>query len=62
MTGQRREIDMSDEAYYSGRYVNWMRHLLYRDALQFRLHRRKLDARLPSGAGSLTSIKTTQRT
>jgi hypothetical protein len=53
---------MWDEGYYSRHYVNWMRHLLYRDALKLRLHRGRLDACLPSGAGSLTSIETTERT
>ena len=56
-----RSRDMWDEGYYSRHYVNWMRHLLYRDALKLRLHRRRLEARLSSEAGSLTSIQTTQR-
>jgi hypothetical protein len=32
-----RSRDMQDEGYYSRHYVNWMRHLLYRDALKVRL-------------------------
>jgi hypothetical protein len=31
-----RSRDMWDEGYYSRHYVNWMRHLLYRDALRLR--------------------------
>jgi hypothetical protein len=31
-----RSRDMQDEGYYSRHYVNWMRHLLYRDALRLR--------------------------
>jgi len=31
--------NMNNEGYYSRHYVNWMRHLLYRDALKLRLHR-----------------------
>jgi hypothetical protein len=34
-----RSRDMWDEGYYSRHYVNWMRHLLYRDALKLRLQR-----------------------
>jgi hypothetical protein len=34
-----RSRDMQDEGYYSRHYVNWMRHLLYRDALKLRLQR-----------------------
>lgn len=57
-----RSRDMWDEGYYSRHYVNWMRHLLYRDALKLRLHRGRLDARAPGGVGPLTSIQTTERT
>jgi hypothetical protein len=32
-----RSRDMKDEGYYSRHYVNWMRHLLYRDAFKLRL-------------------------
>jgi hypothetical protein len=32
-----RHRNMSREGYYSRHYVNWMRHLLYRDALKLRL-------------------------
>jgi hypothetical protein len=34
-----RSRDMRVEGYYSRHYVNWMRHLLYRDALKLRLDR-----------------------
>ncbi len=34
-----RSRDMRDEGYYSRHYVNWMRHLLYRDAFKLRLQR-----------------------
>ena len=33
-----RSRDMRDEGYYSRHYVNWMRHLFYRDALRLRLY------------------------
>jgi len=36
--------NMNNEGYYSRHYVNWMRHLLYRDAFKLRLRF--------SGAGS----------
>jgi hypothetical protein len=32
-----RSRDMWDEGYYSRHYVNWMRHMLYRDAFKLRL-------------------------
>jgi len=31
--------NMRSEGYYSRHYVNWMRHLFYRDALRLRLER-----------------------
>ena len=34
-----RPRSMSDEGYYSRHYVNWMRHLLYRDAFKLRFQR-----------------------
>jgi hypothetical protein len=34
-----RHRNMRREGYYSRHYVNWMRHLLYRDALKLRLQR-----------------------
>jgi hypothetical protein len=34
---------MIDEGYYSRHYVNWMRHLIYRDALKLRLQRGALE-------------------
>ena len=37
-----RQRNMRTEGYYSRHYVNWMRHLFYRDALKLRLER--LDA------------------
>ena len=40
-----RSRDMWNEGYYSRHYVNWVRHLLYRDALKLRFKRRS-----PSGA------------
>jgi len=33
-----RSRDMWSEGYYSRHYVNWMRHMLYRDALKLRCH------------------------
>ena len=33
-------LDMTNEGYYSRHYVNWMRHLFYRDALKLRLQSR----------------------
>jgi hypothetical protein len=35
-----RHRNMSREGYYSRHYVNWMRHLLYRDALKLRFQSR----------------------
>jgi hypothetical protein len=57
-----RSRDMWAEGYCSRQYVNWMRHMLYRDALKLRLHLGRQDARWPSQAGCLTSIETTKRT
>ena len=34
-----RSRDARNEGYYSRHYFNWMRHLLYRDALKLRFHR-----------------------
>lgn len=34
-----RSRNVRDEGYYSRHYVNWMRHLLYRDALKLRFQR-----------------------
>jgi hypothetical protein len=56
-----RSRDMWDEGYYSRHYVNWMRHLLYRDALKLRLGLGRLEARRSSQAGSVPSTQTTQR-
>jgi hypothetical protein len=57
-----RSRNMIDEGYYSRHYVNWMRHLIYRDALKLRLQRDTQKALLPSQARCLASIETTQRT
>jgi hypothetical protein len=38
-----RSRNMIDEGYYSRHYVNWMRHLIYRDALKLRLQRGALE-------------------
>ncbi len=57
-----RSRNMTAEGYYSRHYVNWMRHLLYRDALKFRLQRATQKALRPSQARCLASIETTQRT
>jgi hypothetical protein len=48
------------EGYYSRHYVNWMRHLLYRDALKLRFNRGTPSQR-SSQAEDPTSIKTTAR-
>jgi hypothetical protein len=56
-----RSRNMSHEDYCSRHYVNWMRHLFYRDALKLRLHRGRLEAHRPSHPGCLTSIETTKR-
>ncbi len=57
-----RSRNIWDEGYYSRHYVNWMRHVLFRDALKLRLHLGRLETRWPSQAGCLTSIETTERT
>jgi hypothetical protein len=48
--------NMNSEGYHSRHYVNWMRHLLYRDALKLRLHLRS-DARRSSQEGCLPSTQ-----
>jgi hypothetical protein len=35
-----RSRNMKKEGYYSRHYVNWMRHLFYRDALRLRMESR----------------------
>jgi hypothetical protein len=40
-----RSRSMTTEGYCSRHYVNWMRHLLYRDALKLRLYLGRLEAR-----------------
>ena len=57
-----RSRNMIDEGYYSRHYVNWMRHLLYRDALRLRLRPVRQETLRPSQGRCLTSIETTQRT
>jgi|GEM_PF-2337554 len=57
-----RSRNMIDEGYYSRHYVNWMRHLLYRDALKIRLQRRTQKALQLSQTRCLASIETTQGT
>ena len=50
-----------DEGYYSRHYVNWMRHMFYRDALKLRLRRDRLEARPSSDAACARSTQMTQR-
>lgn len=50
-----------DEGYYSRHYVNWMRHLLFRDALKIRVHLHRVETRRPSQPERLSSSETTQR-
>jgi hypothetical protein len=57
-----RSRNMNDEDYCSRHYVNWMRHLLYRDALKLRLHLDRLAALRPGQGESLGRIGTAQRT
>src|SRR5438552_16495610 len=56
-----RRRDMWDEGYYSRHYVNWMRHMFYRDALKLRLRRDRLEARRSSDAACAPSTQMTQR-
>lgn len=56
-----RSRDIRDEGYYSRHYVNWMRHLLYREALKLRLHLGRMETRWPSQPERLSSGETTQR-
>src|SRR5213596_3235208 len=42
-----RSRDPWSEGYCSRHYVNWMRHMLYRDALKLHLRRGRLDTRHP---------------
>ena len=46
-----------NEGYYSRHYVNWMRHLLYRDAFKLRLYSGRLRGRQPSQAECLPSTQ-----
>jgi hypothetical protein len=50
-----------NEGYYSRHYVNWVRHLLYRDALKLRLNFGTLETRRPSHARGVTSAEMTKR-
>lgn len=52
--------NMKAEGYCSRHYVNWMRHLLYRDALKLRLNRGSPEASQPRQAQHLKAIETTQ--
>jgi hypothetical protein len=56
-----RSRDMWGEGYYSRHYVNWMRHLLYRDAFKLRLHSSRLRGRRPDQTECLPSTRMTQR-
>jgi len=49
--------NMNNEGYYSRHYVNWMRHLLYRDSLKLRLHLNWLKTRRWSQAGHVASTQ-----
>jgi hypothetical protein len=44
--------NMTREGYYSRHYVNWMRHLFYRDALKLRFHFGNLNAGRSGLSGS----------
>jgi hypothetical protein len=48
-----RSPNMKTEGYYSRHYVNWMRHLFYRDALKLRFHAANLKANGAREAGAL---------
>jgi hypothetical protein len=48
---------MNNEVYYSRHYVNWMRHLLYRDAFKLRLHLSWLEPRRWSQAARVASTQ-----
>jgi hypothetical protein len=52
-----RHRNMRREGYYSRHYVNWMRHLLYRDALKLRFHLGNLAAGRSGQAGALPSTQ-----
>ena len=56
-----RSRNMNDEGYCSRHYVNWMRHLFYRDALRLRLHLDRLEARPSSQFGYAPSTQMKQR-
>ena len=56
-----RSRDMWNEGYCSRHYVNWMRHMLYRDALKLRLHLSRREAPRSSQAECAPSTQTTQR-
>jgi hypothetical protein len=53
--------DMRDEGYYSRHYVNWMRHMFYRDALKLPLRHDGLEARRSSDVACAPSTEMTQR-
>jgi hypothetical protein len=56
-----RSRDMWNEGYCSRHYVNWMRHMLYRDALKLRLHLNRREAPRSKQAECAPSTQTTQR-
>jgi hypothetical protein len=56
-----RSRNMNDGSYCSRDYVNWMRHVLDRDALKLRLQPGGLESQRPNQARFLTSIETTER-
>ena len=53
--------NMNNEGYYSRHYVNWMRHLLYRDALKLRLPSQRLETAPLSQAECVRSTQTKHR-
>src|SRR6266566_4274382 len=57
-----RSRNMKNEGYYSRHYVNWMRHMLYRDALKLCLYRGRLEVRRSSQRVCVPSTQMTQRT
>jgi len=52
-----RHRNMRREGYYSRHYVNWMRHLFYRDALKLRFHLAKREVDGSGQAGALLSTQ-----
>jgi hypothetical protein len=54
-----RSRNIKAEGYCSRHYVNWMRHLFYRDALKLRLYSGTVETSQPSQANCLASIEMT---